>query len=272
MTAALLNRAVLAAGLALACAPPALARSEFEVRDPLCVQPRGANVGAALIVEYFHALPEPDDDDTPQTFGARMNAALARFRKQVETRYTEGSLQRLLDSPDRDARRAAVLALGMMGTMRANADLAARLRDGDDLVRRLAADALWSIWYRADSDENNKELQRLMEVNNPERAIAGLTELIKKAPTFAEAYNQRAIRYYQQMEFKKSLADCEKVLQLNPYHFGAQSGLAQCHLHLRQPVEALKAYRKAHKLNPNLAGVADTIRMLENALGDDEKK
>ena len=63
-----------------------------------------------------------------------------------------------------------------------------------------------------------------------------------------------------------------KVLQLNPQHFGAMSGLAQCLLNLRQFPEALKAYRKAYKLNPNLAGVEDAIRMLENALGDEGPK
>jgi tetratricopeptide (TPR) repeat protein len=273
MNAALLKQSVLSAGLVLIWMTPAvLARSEYAVRDPFCVQPRGATVGSALLVEYFNALPEPEEGDTPEKFATRLEAALEKFRKLVQKRYTEGTLQRLLDAPHLDARRASALALGMFGTMRVNADLAARLRDGDDMVRRLASDALWAIWFRADSDENNKELQRLQKLRDRDKALTGLTELIKKAPNFAEAYNQRAILYYQKKDFPKSAADCEKVLQLNPHHFGAQSGLAQCLLNMQKPVEALKAYRKAYRLNPNMDGVADTIRMLENALGEDGKK
>src|SRR5262245_24366176 len=273
MTAAGCGRAVVALGLMRAAtAPPALARSVDTVRDPFCVQPRGATVGTVLLVEYFQSLPEPDEDESPAKYGNRLEKALLEFRQQVEKRYTEGTLQRVLESGERDARRGAALALGMFGTMRVNADLAARLRDGDPMVRQLAADAMWAIWYRADSDENNKELRRLMEVRDPEKAVAGLSQLIKKAPDFAEAYNQRAIRYYQTQDFQKSIADCEKVLQLNPQHFGAQSGLAQCLLNQKDYPEALKAYRKAYKLNPNMAGVEDAIRMLENALGGDGKK
>jgi tetratricopeptide (TPR) repeat protein len=273
MITACCRRALLVASLALLGLTPALwANSGFTLRDPFCVQPRGATVGTAFLVEYFQALPEPTEDETAEEYGQRLDRALQKFRQQVEKRYTEGTLQRLLETPDRDARRGATLALGMTGTMRVNADLAARLRDGDPMVRRLAADAMWSIWYRADSDENNKELQRLIEVRDPKKAIAGFTELIKKAPNFAEAYNQRAIRYYQAQEFQKSADDCAKVLQLNPHHFGAMSGLAQCLMNLRQFPEALNVYRKVYKLNPHMAGVEDAIRMLENALGDDRKK
>lgn len=267
------SRVLLLTGCVLALgASPALARSVFRAPDPICVQPRGATVGAALLVEYFNELPEPEEGDTPDRFADKMDAALVKFRKKVQQRYAEGTLQRLLDAPDRDARRAAALALGMYGTMRVNEDLSKRLRDADDMVRRLAADAMWAIWFRSGGDENNKELQRLIGQRDPDKAIAGLTDLIKKAPDFAEAYNQRAIRYYQQMDFQKSAADCEKVLQLNPYHFGAASGQAQCYLRMRKPVEALKAYRKAYRLNPNLDGVTEAIRMLENALGDDGGK
>ena len=32
------------------------------------------------------------------------------------------------------------------------------------------------------------------------------------APQFAEAYNQRAILYFQMKDYARSIADCEKVL------------------------------------------------------------
>ncbi len=263
----------LAAALVLAAGvSPAPASLQPGVHDPICLQPRGANVAAPLLIEFYRELPQPGEDDDPQVWAARMEKALETFRKKVTGRYTEGTLLHLLDSPDETARRAAVIALGMIGTMHANSGMAGRLHDDDPGVRRLAGDALWAIWFRGDSEENAKELQRLIRVRDADKALAGLDNLVKKAPHFAEAYNQRAIHYYQAGDFQKAIADCEKVLELNPHHFGAQSGMAQSYLRLRRPREALKAYRAAYAINPNLDGAEETIRALENALEDEGKK
>jgi tetratricopeptide (TPR) repeat protein len=230
-------------------------------------------VGTALLVEFYRQLPEPREGDSPKGWARRLEAALAKFKKQAAARYTEGTLQRLLEGAmSVETRRAAGLALGMLGTMAATPEIAARLHDEDEMVRSLAADALWSIWFRADTTANNQELQRLMRVRDRDKALAGLDALIKKAPEFAEAYNQRAIRYFQRKEYQRSIADCEKVLELNPYHFGAQSGMAQCFMHLRKAKSALKAYREAYRINPNLEGVEAAIRDLEKALGEEGKK
>ncbi len=63
---------------------------------------------------------------------------------------------------------------------------------------------------------------------------------------------------------------------MNPHHFGAQAGLGQCYLQMRKHRAALKAFRAALRINPNMDGVAETIRALENALGEergrDDKK
>jgi tetratricopeptide (TPR) repeat protein len=89
------------------------------------------------------------------------------------------------------------------------------------------------------------------------------TRLIAVAPRFAEAYNQRAIIYFGQGRFAESAQDCERVLSLNPYHFGALSGLAECQLRMNRPDEAIKALRRSSKLQPYNTGLRDTIRVLE---------
>jgi tetratricopeptide (TPR) repeat protein len=191
------------------------------------------------------------------------------FKQRVETRYTEATLTRLLNSADPLARRAAVLALGLLGTLEANAALAGRLHDDDTEVWKLAADALWAIWFRADSEPNNKELLRLARLRDREKALAGLNKLIRQAPTFAEAYNQRAIVLFRLKQHDRSIADCEQVLDLNAHHFGAQSGLGQCYMHLRKHRAALRAFRAALKIHPHLDGVAATVRALESTLGEE---
>ena len=56
------------------------------------------------------------------------------------------------------------------------------------------------------------------------------------------------------------------------YHFGALSGMAQCFLKLRKPKAALKAFRQAFRINPGLEGVEETIRALEDVLGEEGRR
>jgi tetratricopeptide (TPR) repeat protein len=245
-------------------------------------------MGTPLLVEFFSALPEdavqeaPDlpasrsaDRDgqarKPATGGkARRRAAIHVFCKQVQERYTEGTLLRLLQVGDVSARRASVFALGLLGSMASNEALAACLHDEDEEVARLASDALWTLWFRGDTSPHSDELHRIVRAREPEKALAGLNDLIGRAPQFAEAYNQRAIVYFRLEQFDRSAADCEAALKLNPQHFGAQAGLGQCYLRLRKHRAALRAFKVALRINPRLEGVAEAVRTLENTLGEAE--
>ncbi len=229
-------------------------------------------MGAALLVEYYQRMPTRRTKDDAETWRKRYEEGRQKFLNLARARYMEGTLLRLLETGDVRARRAALLALGKIGGMDANDAAAARLQDEDAEVRQLAAEALWGLWFRADSDENNQELQRLVRQRDRDRALAGLNQLIEKAPRFAEAYNQRAVVFFRMKQFERSIADCEKALQLNPCHFGALAGMAQCFVQQRKPRAALKAFRAALDVNPNLAGVAESIRALESALGEEGRK
>src|SRR5262249_26139424 len=130
----------------------------------------------------------------------------------------------------------------------------------------------WAAGCRADTAPNNQELHRARKLSDNARKKAALDALIKKAPTFAEAYNQRAILHFQVGELQKAIHDCEKVLKLNPCHFGAQVGMAQCYMGLNKPRAALKAFRNAFRINHDREGVEETIRALEDALGEEGRK
>jgi tetratricopeptide (TPR) repeat protein len=223
----------------------------------------------ALLVELFQQLPALPDGDFLGGRSLELHTHLERFRQNVGAKYTEGTLQRLLLNPAVQARRAALLALGLVGTMRSNADAAACLHDDDAQVRRLAADALWNIWFRAEGDPPKRELQRLSQLKDPTKSLRGLNALINKLPQFAEAYNQRAIVFFRIGEYQKAVADCELALALNPHHFGAQSGMGQCFLKMRKRRTALRAFRKALAIYPDLDDVAESIRTLEERLGED---
>ncbi len=95
------------------------------------------------------------------------------------------------------------------------------------------------------------------------RAEALATQLIVAAPGFAEAYNQRAIIYFEQGRLAESARDCQRVLSMNPYHFGAMGGLAQCQRGLNQPAEAVKTLRRALRLQPYNVGLRDILKLVE---------
>lgn len=228
-----------------------------------------------LILNYFSLLPEASDDKDPVVWADAYRKGLTKFRRAVEARYNEASLDRLLNSGTPEVRRAAVLALGMVGTLSVNLSLASLLHDEDGQVSEMAADALWSLWFRADKEEHNRELQRLIRLevtaSNSEDVLAGFQALIRKAPRFAEAYNQRAIVHYRLEDFGKSILDCEKVLRLNPVHFGAASGMGQCFMKQRKLRAALRCYRRAHRINPRLDGIPEVIQSIERMLGEDKR-
>ncbi|MBL8800155.1 MAG: tetratricopeptide repeat protein [Planctomycetia bacterium] len=223
----------------------------------------------ALLVEYYQRLPERRPSESPKSWAVRLQEGLEDFKKLATARYSEGTFERMLTHPNVDARRAAVLAMGLAGTMTVNKAVAACLHDGDNQVRQLAGDALWSMWFRAESESNVRELHRLVRLRNPEKALAGFETLLKNAPGFAEAYNQRAILFFRTERFQESIGDCETALKLNPCHFGAQAGIGQCYMRMRKPRAALRAFRQALRINPNLEGVEETIRSLEDVLGEE---
>jgi tetratricopeptide (TPR) repeat protein len=228
------------------------------------------------LLHFFRELPQRRDNETTGTYARRFRAGMKRFQKQAEERYTEATLYRLLGSDCTEVRRAAVMALGMLGSMNVNEALADMLHDEDPNVRQFAGDALWSIWFRADAPENNQELQRLvrksLEGVDSAEILSEFEGLLTRAPHFAEAFNQRAVFQFRRGDYAKAIADCQRVLKINPYHFGAASGLAQCYLKQKKYRAALRTYRRTLSLNPNLDSVREAIDSLEKLLGEEGRK
>jgi tetratricopeptide (TPR) repeat protein len=230
-------------------------------------------VATALLLDLYNELPERSSGETAAAWHQRYQTALDAFAQQVFERYTEGTLLRLLDTTHGVTRQSACLALGLRGTMAASRRLATMLHDEDMGVRQTATEGLWSIWFRAGTNEQNAKLRQLMQAaadqDTPlETVLTGFDELIAEAPDFAEAYNQRAVVYFRLGEFEKAAKDYDRVLKLNPQHFGAVGGLAKSYMKQRKLRAALRAYRRSLRINPNLEEVRQAIRSLEKTLGE----
>ena len=221
-------------------------------------QPRNGAPGmpqphaGSLLVRYYESFLRDQDVDA--------------FRRGVSGRYHAATLARLLQAGDVASRRASVLALGLFGDFGSNAAVARALRDDDPTVRALADNALWAIWYRADTPENNEALDQVRELIGRGRlaeATIQADRLIARAPDFAEAHNQRAIALYFGGRLAESAAECREVVARNPYHTGALSGMGQCLLRLGRRDEAIAAFRKALDIQPYNEGLRDLIAELE---------
>jgi len=137
-----------------------------------------------------------------------------------------------LASSDAATRAEAVVWIANRGAMADAGLLHERLRDESGLVRSYAEQGLWLLWTRsgdAATDRQMAHATELLGAGQLDQAVAILTQIIQKRPTFAEAWNRRATVYYVAGEYRKSIADCDEVLKRNPRHFGALSGLGQIH-------------------------------------------
>lgn len=193
----------------------------------------------------------------------------ASFISAVSQRYMIGTLERLAEYGRVASRRAAVLALSLVANYESNAVLGRALQDRDRCVRLIAENGLRDLWLRDGSEEQQSRLKVLVRLNSSQQfaeAAEAASELIEEAPWFAEAWNQRAIAYFQLDRFDDSANDCHQALELNPYHFGAVVGMAHCYLQMNDAYAALECFRRALKLNPDMEEIRSQADQLERML------
>ena len=130
---------------------------------------------------------------------------------------------------------------------------------------------LWKEWTAAHKNEEEKALMAEgiaeMSRGNLDRAENVFTKLIEVNPDFTEAWNKRATLRFMAWDFEGSLKDVEKVLALEPRHFGALSGLGMIYLRLGEPESALKAYEDLLHIFPSNADASQKIISLKDYLG-----
>jgi tetratricopeptide (TPR) repeat protein len=95
-----------------------------------------------------------------------------------------------------------------------------------------------------------------------------LDDIVARLPEWAEGWNKRAAMLYLMGEYDRSLADCERVLTLEPRHFGALAGIGLIRIQKDEPREALAAFRKALAVNPFLKKRFGLIPELERLVGE----
>ena len=114
---------------------------------------------------------------------------------------------------------------------------------------------IWSIWN--EHPTNNKLTERLefgtelMQYGDYNYALRVFDNIIVTDPKWSEGWNKRATVYFLMSQFKDSLDDIDKVLNIEPRHFGALSGQARIFIKLQKYEKAIKSIEKALQFYPS---------------------
>lgn len=123
----------------------------------------------------------------------------------------------------------------------------------DAQTAAVLADAVRKLWRRSGSptvDVLMSQAVKAMGKKSSEKALKLLDAVVEISPEFAEGWNMRATVLYLTRSYDASIADIHKVLELEPRHFGALSGLGLIMRALGDKKAALRTFRRALKIHP----------------------
>ena len=182
---------------------------------------------------------------------------------------------RAIDSAEPERRADAIRWIASHGTPDDAPVLQAHLTDTSVEVREVAEAGLWQLWSHSGDEKIDALLARgvdEMRGGDLDTAIATFSSIIDRRPDFAEGWNKRATALFLAGDFRRSLADCNEVIQRNPAHFGALAGVGQIYVQLEQYERAIAFWQRALRVNPNLTGVEASIKATEQLIAQQRKR
>jgi len=127
------------------------------------------------------------------------------------------------------------------------------LKQPDAELRDRASSLFWHTWFHQKGVYGAQQLmeaQSLLESGGADRAETLLSDIVEAQPDFAEAWNRLAVLHYTQGDYWQAIADCQKVIALVPYHFGALHGLGLSHSAVGNYIAAIQSFRQALTIQP----------------------
>ncbi len=174
------------------------------------------------------------------------------------------------DTPSR--RAAAAHTLAALGDASLAPLLAFALHDEDADVHSAVEESMWALWLRSDDAEVDALMERganslraaaVVGADALRDALAAFTEVTCLLPAFAEGHNKRATVLFLLKDFAESLAACERVLALNPHHFGALSGAGMCAANSGDEAASERYFAAALLVNPRLDAAREYVATLQ---------
>jgi len=107
---------------------------------------------------------------------------------------------------------------------------------------------------------------KLYGENKYVEAIHEYSDSLKRDPTVAAVYNNRATAYSKLMDWSKALDDCEKALQIDPKYLKAFIRKAKIQHLLKQYHKAMDTYNAGLKIDPKCGDLLEGRVQTMNAI------
>jgi tetratricopeptide (TPR) repeat protein len=141
------------------------------------------------------------------------------------------------------------------------------IKSTDDAEAQRIEQSIWSLWMTSDSATADALLAQAMKAsaaNETGTALSILDNVIEVHPGYPEAWNKRATVYFLIGRYNDSLKDIDKVLELEPRHFGALSGRGMIKRQQGDLAAARAAFEEALSFNPHMDGVKRALEEIES--------
>ncbi|MDA7749991.1 2-hydroxy-6-oxo-2,4-heptadienoate hydrolase [Candidatus Pelagibacter sp.] len=131
---------------------------------------------------------------------------------------------------------------------------------------------IWSLW--SEHPNNNRLTERLefgtelMQNGDYNYALKVFNNIIVTDPKWSEGWNKRATVFFLMSKFTNSLNDIDKVLSIEPRHFGALSGQARIFIKLQKYEKAIKSIERALEFYPSFKS-RELIPEIERLIKED---
>lgn len=123
----------------------------------------------------------------------------------------------------------------------------------DPAAARDIENAIWIAWSTGPTQAATDavaEARRRLRVFDLDGAVAAVQPVIDAHPDYAEAINQRAFARFLREDYDGSLEDIDRVLEIEPRHFGALGGKALVLMRQGRVELGQTALRAALAINP----------------------
>ena len=149
-----------------------------------------------------------------------------------------------------------------------------QLKTDDYVIASKTEKKIWKIWSTHPSNDRKgfrltdmlAQGDLLITKKDFNKAIDIFSLIISIDSNWAEAWNKRATVLYLSGRYEDSIKDIEKVLQLEPRHFGALSGFSLNQIELKNYKAALKSYQEVQKIYPTMKAPKKMIPMLKELI------
>ena len=176
--------------------------------------------------------------------------------QNVGSRYSVATLSHLVTDAAAGVgtRRAAVVALGMIGDDRQSRYLGPALQDSDRSLRLLAERWIWELWLKVLPFSARQRLQSLWrrQANDPSNVLRELANWNAAATRHAVIWYLRGQALAEIGRADEGIENFQLAIQLNPFFFPAWSAEGDLHRLADRIHAARHCYQTALAIFPDL--------------------